>query len=83
MPIFCLDVDHVKIPKKQMKELEANTKYLNSEIPRLQNLLESKEVESTILIANLDESRKELENTKLLLHQTLSSSVKVQSKEGT
>ena len=83
MPIFCLDVDHVKIPKKQMKELEANTKYFKSEIPRLQNLLQVKETESAILRTNLDESRKELENTKLVLQQTMSNSVKVQSKEGT
>ena len=76
-------MDHVKIPKRQMEELEANTKYFKSETSRLQNLLESKETESTILRANLDESRKELENTKLLLHQTMSNPVKVQSKEGT
>ena len=66
-----------------MEQLEANTEYFKSETSRLQNLLESKETESAILRANLAESRKELENTKLLLQQTLSSSVKVQSKEGT
>ena len=76
-------MDHVKIPKRQMEELEANTKYFKCETSRLQNLLESKETESAILRANLDESRKELENTKLLLQQTMSNSVKVQSKEGT
>ena len=81
--IFCLDVDYVRISKKQMEDYEANTQDLESQISLLRNQLESKETETAILRASLDHSREELENTRLRLQQTQQSNpTKVQSKRG-
>ena len=81
--IFCLDVDYVGIPKKQIEDYETNTQDLKSQISQLQKQLESKKTEIAILRASLYYSREVLENTRLQLHQTQqSNSTKVQSKRG-
>ena len=81
--IFCLDLDYVRIPKKQIEEYETITQYLESQISLLRNKLESKETETAILKVNLDDSMEELENIRLHLEQLQQSNpTKVQSKRG-
>ena len=80
--IFCLDVDYVRIPKKQMEQYESITQDLESQISQLQKQLESKETETAILKVNLNDSRKEQENIRLLEQTQQSNPTKVQSKRG-
>ena len=76
-------MDDVIISKKQIEELEADKQDLIHTISFLQNHIDSKEKENAILRNNLDDSMKELENTRFQLQHTQQSNpTKVQSKEG-
>ena len=76
-------MDDVRIPKKQIEELEADKQDLKHTVSRLQNHIDSKETENAILRNNLDDSRKELEKTKFQSQHTQQSNpTKVQPKEG-